>query len=298
MKSWKLHFAWTLVTVLAAVVSARVASRKETEPARPTPTAHARSAPVLVVETVNPLPVPETPEVVEAPTPAPVAPDEEGLRAQIRATEDFELIKKILQEIPQRALKLKMLREAACSQDVRSVYSALWVLQGMSGRDVAEVLEACLAAHLHQDRSYAAQVAGLLGKLGDALSYEPLTQALQSKNEDTRVNSAAALEKLGYPAAAQDLAISYTRQFESPDGSLRKKSVETLAHLNLEGSIAVFVRALKDSNGDVRLEALKAFSSLDKREYLPLLEPLMNDPHPEVAGEAKDLVEGLKSQGK
>jgi HEAT repeat protein len=296
MKSWKLHFGWAIVTVLAAAVSARVASLKEAEPARPIPTAPERSAPVLVAETRNPLPVPEPVEVVETPTSAPAAPDEESLRAQIRATEDFEQLRKILQEIPQRKLKLKMLREAACSREVRCIWAAFMVLERMSGRDVAEILEASLAAQLHW--TYSAQAAILLGKLGDALSYEPLTQALQSKNEDTRVQSADALRKLGYPMAAQELAIAYTRQFESADGSLRKKSVETLTHLNLEGSIAVFVRALKDSNGDVRLEAINAFSSLDKKEYLPLLEPLVNDPHPEVAGAAKDLVEGLKFQEK
>jgi len=296
MKSWKLHFAWTIVTVLAAVVSARVASRKEVEPARPP--APARPAPVPVVEMLAPLPVPAVVDVAEtpAPAPAPAAPDEEKLRAQIRSTMDFEQLRKILQEIPHRALKLKMLREAACSREVRCIWAAFMVLEGMSGRDVAEILEASLAAQLH--RTYSAQAAILLGKLGDALSYEPLTQALQSKNEDTRVQSADALRKLGYPMAAQELVITYTRQFESPDGSLRKKSVETLTRLNLEGSIAVFVRALKDSNGDVRLEAVNAFSSLDRKEYLPLLEPLVNDPHPEVAGAAKDLVEGLKSQEK
>jgi HEAT repeat protein len=220
--------------------------------------------------------------------------DEEKLRASLQSTDDFGKLVKILEGIPDRALKMKMLREATCSKDARRIYTALQVLRKMKGRDVAEVVEVCLKAQ--EERGYGGEPARMLGEIGDVLSYTPLTEALRSKNEEVRVNSADSLKKLGYPAAAQELAIVYTRQFESSDGALRKKSVETLAQLHREGSIGVFARALKDSNGDVRLQALYAFSSLEKQEYLPLLEPLVNDPNPEVAEEAKGVVDGLKGQ--
>ena len=295
MNSWRIHFGWAIVTVLAAVVSARVVSRKEAEPIREPAPARSASA----AEVAKPLSVPASVDVAAAPalTPPDPALDEEGLRALLRTPKDFELIKKIFDGIPDRALKLKLLREAVCSKDGRSVYMALEVLRPMKGRDVAEVLEACLKAQ--QDRGYGGgEAARLLGEIGDVLSYTPLTEALGSRNEEVRINSADSLKKLGYPAPAQELAIAYTRQFESTDGSLRKKSVETLAQLHLEGSIAVFARALKDVNGDVRLEAIYAFSSLDKKEYLPLLEPLVDDPNPEVAREAQSAVDGLKDKDK
>jgi len=292
MNSWRIHFGWAIATVLTAVVSARIASRQEPEPVRePAPL---RSAPVA--EAAKPVAVPASVELAEAPVSLPVepAPDLERLLALVRSTTDFEKLKKILEGIPVRAMKLKVLREAACSKDARAFYAAIEVLRQMKGRDVAEVVEASLA--VQKDRGYGEYAAELLGEIGDALSYTPLAEALGSANEAVRINSADTLKKLGYPAPAQDLVTVYTRQFESPDGSLRRKSVETLIQLNLEGSIGVFARALKDSNGDVRAEAINAFTKLDRKEYLPLLEPLVNDPHPEVAKEAKDAVESLKEE--
>lgn len=290
MSSWRLHFGWAIVTVLAVVVSARVASRQEPAPVRePAP---AKSAPVA--ETAQPLPAPAAREVAAATASVPAEPvlDEERLIAQLRTADDFAQLKKLFAGIPDRVLKLKLLREALGSQDPRAVYAALATLKEMKGRDVADLLEAFL--RVQAVPAYTAYAVELLGDVGDALSYLPLMEAFRSTDEGVRVNSADALKKLGYPAPAQELAIAYARQFESPDGALRKNAVETLAQLHLEGSIAVFARALKDSNGDVRMQALYAFSALDQKQYLPLLEPLLNDPNPVVAREAKDVVEGLK----
>ncbi|HUR38046.1 MAG TPA: HEAT repeat domain-containing protein [Planctomycetota bacterium] len=280
------------MTVLAAVISARVASRPQAEPVRGP--AFIRTAPVD--EAVKPTAVPAFVDVEAAPvsTPAEPMPDEVRLRALLGSEENFAKLKKVFEGIPDRALKLKLLREAVCGKDPRGVYAALSILREMKGRDVAEVLEVCLRTQ--EAPGYAGYAAALLGDVGDALSYTTLTDALRSKYEEIRVNSASSLRKLGYPAPADELALAYARQFESADGSLRKKSVETLVLLNLEGSIAVLVRALKDSNGDVRREGLNAFSLLDRKEYLPLLEPLVYDPNPSVAEEAKELVEGLKSR--
>ena len=46
----------------------------------------------------------------------------------------------------------------------------------------------------------------------------------------------------------------------------------------------------------MRLAAVQAFYSVRGRDYLPLVEPLVNDPNPEVAKEAQDLVEELKGR--
>src|SRR5437016_7154337 len=125
MNSWRIHFGWAIVTVLTAIVAVRVAARKEPEQVRqPVP---ARSTPVVEATKPPGLPAPVDLAAAPASTPATPVVDEDRIRALLLSQTDFEKLKKIFDEIPDRALKLKLLREAACSKDVRNVYSALTI---------------------------------------------------------------------------------------------------------------------------------------------------------------------------
>ncbi|HUR38044.1 MAG TPA: HEAT repeat domain-containing protein [Planctomycetota bacterium] len=195
-----------------------------------------------------------------------------------------------------RDLKLAVLKGALFGDDVQSVYAAISVMRSMKGRDVAQILESYLTSHLSSEKGASSVAAEALGEIGDPGSLAPLTDALRSTDEDVRYSSAEALVKLGYAAPADEMMARLVRQFESPDGGLRRRAIERMSQLNATGAISVLTRGLKDSNGDVRLAAVQSFYNIGGRAYLPLLEPLVNDPNPEVAKEAQDLVEELKGR--
>jgi hypothetical protein len=292
MKAWRIHFGWAIVTMLAVAVSLRVSSNTSPTPSPAPASSRPEMAPMAQTVEAVPIPVVAALAPPSAPAAAEPVPEEDRIRALIQSERYVGPTASILKGVSNRALQLKLLREMACGEDMRCTFAALQVLRHMKGREVAEILEACVV--LDRDARPAAFAARILAEVGDALSYGPLIRSLESTDEETRVSGAEALRKLGFPQAAQDMTASYTRQFESPDGSLRKRAVENLVSLALESSIAVFTRALKDSNGEVRLKALDAFSMLRRKEFLPLLEPLLQDPNREVARKAQDVAEALR----
>jgi HEAT repeat protein len=298
MKSWRIHFAWAMVTGLAAVLSARIASRREALEApaasRPPSVRAGQPAPTgSELQRVEVLPLSAAGPFSKSADPSP----EPSLAGKIRALlKDFgkwEELQTLMNGLEDRKFKLGLLSEALAGPDMQAVNSAMILLSSMKGWDVAEILEAYLKSHL--DNGQGANAASALGDIGDLGSLAVLQDALWSKNEEVRLFSAEALMRLGYPAPAEEMIAAMARQYESPDGSLRKKAIESISRLNAAGAVPVLARALKDSNGDVRRAALWGFSNLGKPEYLPLLEPLANDPHPEVAKDASDLIEALKN---
>jgi HEAT repeat protein len=55
-------------------------------------------------------------------------------------------------------------------------------------------------------------------------------------------------------------------------------------------------RALRDSNGDVRSEAVSALDDLDAPEIPSLLEPLLQDPFSDVREYAQDAIESYRKR--
>jgi len=300
VKSWKLHAGWAFVTVLAVAVTARICRPLSPEP-----------PPVLLRSVAGPVPVetppppvrpaaeilPEPP--VEAPAPNGSKTTNQALADKIRAmlkTNDFDELRDLMAGIDDRAFKLALLKEALEGQDEQAVYTALFVLRSMKGRDAAGMIEAHLAAHLSDRTDRTAWVAAYsLGELGDAGSIAPLQEALRLGSEEVRVYSAKALMMMGLREPADQMLAGFAREYESADGSLRRKAIERIMKLSPEGAVPILTRALKDSNGDVRQMALHAFNSIGKPEYLPLLQPLTEDPNPDVARRAQETIEVLKS---
>jgi len=56
----------------------------------------------------------------------------------------------------------------------------------------------------------------------------------------------------------------------------------------------VLARALRDSNGDVRAEAVSALGEIDAPEIVPLLEPLLKDPFADVRDYARDAIDSYQ----
>lgn len=297
MKGWRIHVGWAIAALLGAVVSARVASRRDTPEAPPVLRASAaRAADPPTTDSGSPgtgaLP---TREADAVPAPVGSVPSdglEERVRALLKNPQDWGELERLVESIADRELKLRLLREAVFGKDRQSVGSAINLLGRMKGRDVAGILEDYFKAHAEEE--IGANVANALGVVGDPGSMPVLIDALQSRNPQVRLWCAEALLSMGYSAPALDLISDMARQYESPDGAMRRKAVETVSQFNTGGIVPLLTRALKDSNGDVRMAALAGFLNLNSSENIPLLEPLLNDPLPEVADQAKEYIEALR----
>ncbi len=193
-------------------------------------------------------------------------------------------------------MKLTLAKEALLSRNIAAVSWGMNFLGEMKSRDATQILEEFLKAE--PENEAASNIISWLGTIGDSESLGPLNEALHSKREEVRDASTLALLQLGYSKPAEHLMARMALQFESADGSVRREAVERMYGLNEVGAIPVLLRALKDSNGDVRLASLQTFYSMGKPEYLAYVEPLINDPNPRVAKQAKELVEELKGENK
>ena len=207
--------------------------------------------------------------------------------------QDREELERLVNSIPDRNVMLGLLKEGLFADNVNSCHTAINLLSGMKGRDVAGLLECFLKTN--PDKDQAANAACALGEVGDPASMQVLMDTLQSRNPQVRLWCAESLLRMGYSAPADDLIAEMDRQFESPDGAIRKKAIDTVSQFNRAGVVPLLTRALKDSNGDVRIAALIGFGNLRNPEYIPLLQPLLNDPIPEIVQQAKDYIEYLKN---
>jgi len=301
MKEWRIHFGWAIATVLVAGVSARVASRREA-PA-PTPAAHAPSGRSAPPESFPPPPSKGDlpPEDAASPALRPASalgdlPVGDRIRTLIKTCENYTEFQEAMKAVTDRTVLLQLATEALAGKNQTSIYWFLNNLQMMKSRDVAEILESYLKKKMDSDDG--AVAAGGLGQVGDPGSLGPLNDALLSKNAEVRFASARSLWQLGYGAPMEEMISALRSQFESSDGGIRREAIERIANLNPLAAVPLFAQALRDSNGDVRLAALQAFSLFDGPEYAPLVEPLMSDPNARVASLARELVEAMKSAGK
>ena len=298
MKFWRIHVGWAIVTLLAAGITARIASRGDVKEASPaaglrnleTPSALApnprsRNAGRPPSETARP----STRSSASAPDPSPA----DKIRAMMKNPQDREELERLLNSIPDRKVMLGLLKEGLFAENVTSCHTAISLLSGMKGRDVAELLESFLQTHPEKDQ--AANAACALGDVGDSTSMQVLMDTLRSRNSQVRLWCAESLLRMGYSAPADDLITEMDRQFESPDGAIRKKAIDTVSQFNRAGVVPLLTRALKDSNGDVRLAALVGFGNLRNPEYIPLLQPLLNDPIPEIVEQTRAYIEYLRN---
>jgi HEAT repeat protein len=301
MKNWRIHTGWAIATVLAAGVSARVAVRRDpTAPASSAPAPAARAAHLgSFPPAASKTDLPRDDGASPAPPPAPAfgdLPVEDRIRALIQTCENYNEFQEAMKAVTDREALLRLAREALAGKNPTSVNWFLNNLQMMKGREVAEILESYLKKNPDSDDGSAA--ARALGHVGDPGSLGPLNDALRSKNEEVRFASARSLWQLGFGAPMEEVLSTLRRQFESSDGGMRREAVERMLDLNPLASVPLFARALQDSNGDVRLAALQAFSTFGGPEYSPLVAPLTNDPNARVANLARELLEALKNDGK
>jgi len=300
MKDWRVHFLWAIVTVVAAGLSARVASQREAAippPQHETTTASAATAAGTSRKESGPaISVPAT----EDWTPVPIPDSQQQIADQIRSIlqkcENWDRFHDVFDRLTDRALKLILAKEALASEEVYKVNWGLNILVGMKCRDATRALAEFLKNH--PDHEAAVNAATWLGALRDPESLGALNDALHSGREEVRDASTRSLLMLGYSKPAEQLMATLAQQFESDDGSVRREAVDRMSDLGQVGATPFLLRALRDSNGDVRMSAIQAFSSLDHPEYLPYLEPLVQDPNPRVARQAKALVEELKGEQK
>jgi hypothetical protein len=296
VKSWRIHISWAIVTVLAIAVTARISSRTNPEPPRilprsadatppkETPGLHNRPPAEVISEPPVGTPTAESPSIARQAL-------ADKIRAMLKVTNETDEVRDLLAGVEDREFKLTLLKEALAGSDEQAVYNALYILRSMKGRDVAEIIESYLAAHLSHESGYVAAYS--LGELGDPGSMAVLNEAVRLGDDDVRLYSAAALFKMGYRAPADQMLADLARQFESSDGSLRRKAIDRIRQLAPGGAVPILARALKDLNGDVRIEAIQAFSVLGKQQYVALLQPLTNDPNPDVAKAAQGAIENL-----
>lgn len=295
MKSWHIHFAWAIVTAVACAITWRAASRPDPEPVRvvahvPEAVRLSSDAPAIPAAATDTVPVSAV-IAAQATNPQSVSPVER-MRALIKSSQNWEEFLKVTALLPDRATKLMLAKEALGSENGHAVAWATLLLKDLKGRESAELLEQVLKTHRGNDVRGSA--ADALGHIGDPESVGPLNEALQSKSRIVQIPSAVALRKLGFSAPTTALMTELAREFESPDGSIRRTSVEWMGELDARGALPLFVRALKDAHGDVRLAAVEALQLVDGLDYVGLLEPLQNDPNPDVANRVKGLLEDLK----
>lgn len=300
MKSWQIHFAWAIVTAVACAITGRVASRREPEASPPptpaVPRAEARSASAVspaVPSGAGSDSVPLSAVIAaQASKPALEGSPVERMRALIKSSFDWQAFRDATRDLTDRETKMMLAKEALAGRNHQAIYWALMLLGDLKGRDSAEILEGVLKAHPADDVGSVA--AGSLGTIGDPGSMAALNEATQSKNRSVQISSADSLKKMGYAAPAEALMSRFVREFESPDGSIRRTAVESMGELDAPAALPSLMRALKDVNGDVRLAAIQAIQSVGGLNLLEILGPLLNDPNPEVALQVKELVEDLR----
>lgn len=298
MKAWRIHFVWAIVTVLATVISARIASRQATvdgDGRRRSPARLERNPSAAAPEPreSTAAPIANRELASNSATPPADLSLADRIRDMLKDPNKWEKLRELVELNPDRQFNLSLLKEALFGKDLQSCYGAIHLLVQMKGRDAAEVLESYLKTHGNEDQ--APNVASALGEVRDPGSIPVLMDALQSKNPQVRLWSAEALHEMGYSRPAEELITNMARQYESPDGGLRKKAIDTLSQFDLASVVPVLTLALKDSNCDVRSAALTGFLNLKKPEYIPLLQPLLGDPIPEVAAQAEEFIEALKN---
>jgi HEAT repeat protein len=192
-------------------------------------------------------------------------------------------------------LKIELLRELLKCREAQIRQNALYQVLNTFGREAAEPL---FREHLRSDpaaivREAAAQ---LLGGSDIPGAFEALLEAFQKDELRVQVAAAGSLVGFDHPGPAAEVAQRLAPMLDHQDSAVRRKAVEMLAGLSTPAAIPMLARALRDSSGDVRMQAVNSFYAIEDARRLSLVEPLLQDPVEDVRDSAKQLIESLKGK--
>jgi len=197
----------------------------------------------------------------------------------------------VIQRMVKSPLRTDLLQELFRNKEPQVRRAALSLLQQDLGPEAAApMLQHCLRSDA--DAVVRMEAARLLGQQDVPGSIEALLQAFQKDEPEVQIHCAAALSSLGQPGPASQLIPRFAGMLDNPDGAVRRDAVESMNRLTSPQVLPLLTRALRDTNGDVRLEALSGM--WDFMETMPiasLVEPLLNDPVAAVRAAAKEFLD-------
>jgi HEAT repeat protein len=311
MKTWRIHLVWALVTVVSSAawsqraVRAREVEFLEREKVLQVRIVEAKKAAPPVA--ANPLPVLPAPTALPAAIPEPAAPHEyeyevisedrptvEALRMLMKEGKDVWRAYQVIQRMVKSPLKTQLLRELFESKEPQVRRAVLYMLHESLGAEAAgPLLQECLRTDPASEvREVAAQQLGYQEAPGNI---EALLQAFQKDELKVQVACASALVERGQSGPAAQLVPRFAALLDSPDGALRRQAVASLGQLRCPQAMPYLTRALRDTNGDVRLEAVNSLWNTQDPAIATLVEPLVNDPIEEVRDTVKSFLQDVKA---
>ncbi len=304
----KIHLIWSVVTVVTAAAWGKwVLYSRDAEAVRldrVVPLAAERAA----ARTPGALPS-EAPAAAPSPSPAPsaVTPEYETQKKDQLPLEEIRRLLRsgntddawsaqsaIIQMVPS-PVKSELIRELLKCRDAQIRQNALSHLYNAIGLEAAGPI---YKEHLRSDPAAIVreEAANLLGGWEIPGAFEVLLEAFQKDELRVQVACAGSLATLDHPGPAAELVPRLSTMLDHPDSAVRRKAVEMLTGLWSPAAIPSLTRALRDSSGDVRRQALNSFWRFEDYRSLALLEPLLQDPVEDVRQTARELIESIKGK--
>jgi HEAT repeat protein len=132
------------------------------------------------------------------------------------------------------------------------------------------------------------KAAALLQEVPDPVAVEPLTGALRDQDVNVRRRAAAALGKIGQPAAKSLVGL-----LQDPDPEMRRAAVEQLGKIRHPEALEPLLAALRDPDPDVQWWAAWALGEMGPMAEEEL-KKLLRDPDRKVQGWAREALNKLK----
>jgi len=313
MKTWRIHLVWSVITLVSSaawaqrVVRSRDIEFRDREKLLQVKLVESKKAAAAFVA-VAPLPPPPSPiaafEVPERAEPeyelmGEKRPTVEELRRLIESggNEVWEAYQ-VLSRMVKGTVKTELVHLLFKHKDAGVRRAAIHMLREAIGDAAAAPL---LQESLRSDPDAAVReaVAQCLGYHEAPGNVEALLQAFQKNELPVQLACAVALSDLGQPATASLMVPRFVAMLKSPDGGVRREAIASLSNLRCPEALPLLTDALRDSNADVRLEALSGLYNFDEALLLqipPLVEPLLQDPVGSVRESAKSMLAWLKDQ--
>ncbi len=122
-----------------------------------------------------------------------------------------------------------------------------------------------LVGTLKAETALLAETARALGRIGDALAFEPLLALLGHDEPAVRQAAVTAVAALGHPA----LAAAMTRLLKSPDAATRESAVRIVEASRCVECCEAVIAACDDASETVRSAAVEAVAALDDPRATP-----------------------------
>lgn len=307
----KTHLIWSVVTVVTAAAWGKwVLHSREAQVVRidrVVPTATVEPAAAL---TPGVLPSSEAPVAAPSPGPAAAGPTPEYEVIQKKDQLPLEEIRRLLRtgnpddawtaysaisQMVKCPVKADLVRELLKCREPQIRQSALYHVLDTLGAEAAGPI---IREHLRSDPAAIVRetAASMLGGSDIPGAFESLLEAFQKDELRVQVAAAGSLVALDHPGPAAEVAQRLAPMLDHQDSAVRRKAVEMLAGLSTPSALPMLARALRDSSGDVRMQALNSFYSIEDERRLPLVEPLLQDPVEDVRETARQLIESIKGK--